>query len=132
MEFGHNDMHYVLMATQSGLSFYLKSNLFLQHQQGRPFYFTFFISNEVKLHPTDSARVEDFLNKHVGTLVTPPASPERLAELGPFEDHVFTVSRMMKCLFILVFLSGRIMSDNELEASEFSLHGFSIIISFCI
>lgn len=53
--------------------------------EGRPFFFTFFMSNEVKLRPTDAAKAQDFLANHIGTLVGPPATPERLAELGPFE-----------------------------------------------
>jgi len=48
---------------------------------------TFFVSNEVKLHPTDSSRVEEFLAAHTGTLVSPPHSPTRRDELGPYESH---------------------------------------------
>ena len=43
------------------------------------------MSNEVKLHPTDATRALEFVRKHAGGLVTPPASPERLEELGPFK-----------------------------------------------
>ena len=41
--------------------------------QGRPFFFTFFTSSEVKLHVTQTVKVEDFIQKHVGELVLPPA-----------------------------------------------------------
>jgi hypothetical protein len=54
----------------------------------------------VKLHPTDSSRVEEFLEKHVGGLIGPPDSPERLAELGPFEDHSFEVRKSRCCHFL--------------------------------
>jgi hypothetical protein len=52
--------------------------------QGRPFFFTFFVSNEVKLHPTSSDRADDFLRRHVGDLVDPPGTVERLDAIGPF------------------------------------------------
>lgn len=49
------------------------------------------MSNEVKLHPTDAAKADEFLEKHIGGLVFPPASLERLKELGPFESKYFDV-----------------------------------------
>mmetsp|Transcript_15461 Transcript_15461/g.25871 ORF Transcript_15461/g.25871 Transcript_15461/m.25871 type:complete len:949 (-) Transcript_15461:68-2914(-) len=58
---------------------------------GKPFFFTFFVSNDVKLHPTDSGKADEFVQKHVGNLVSPPASPERLAELGPFVSEEFEI-----------------------------------------
>ena len=48
-------------------------DLFLFFSQGRPFFFTFFTSSEVKLHVTQTVKVEDFIQKHVGELVLPPA-----------------------------------------------------------
>ena len=54
---------------------------------GRPFLFTFYLANAVRLHPTDSAKVEAVLAKHAGGLLAPPASFERLAELGEFGRH---------------------------------------------
>ena len=59
--------------------------------QGRPFFVTYFLSNSIKLHWTDTENVGNFLSKHVGTLVSPPASPERGKELGPFESFDFHV-----------------------------------------
>ena len=59
--------------------------------QGKPFFFTFFISNEVKLHPTDSLRAQDFISKHLGVLLSPPHSLERYNELGPFKESFFEV-----------------------------------------
>lgn len=56
----------------------------------KPFLFTFFVANEIKLHPTDSAKADEFTEKHVGNLLTPPlALPgnERMAEIGEFEYH---------------------------------------------
>jgi hypothetical protein len=62
----------------------------IEHTEGKPFFFTFFISNEVKLHPTDAVNAENFLSKHVGTLVSPPYTQERYQELGmiPFVINI--------------------------------------------
>jgi ribosome biogenesis GTPase A len=59
--------------------------------EGLPFFFTFFISNNIKLHPTDSERAHDFVDRHIGSLIFPPATKERLADLGPFESHEMVV-----------------------------------------
>lgn len=55
----------------------------------KPFLFTFFVANEIKLHPTDSEKADEFTAKHSGTLLTPPMNPgiERITELGKFEYH---------------------------------------------
>jgi hypothetical protein len=59
----------------------------------KPFLFTFFVANEIKLHPTSSDRVEDFIKQHAGGMLTPPFEPgeERMAQLGDFESHVFDI-----------------------------------------
>ena len=59
--------------------------------EGKPFFLTFFISNEIKLHPTQTEKENDFLQKHVGNLVLPPSSPERLSALEPFVYEDFEV-----------------------------------------
>lgn len=59
--------------------------------EGRPFFFTFFVSNCIKLHPTDSRRVAEFTEKHIGKLLFPPATKERLEALGPFESQDFEI-----------------------------------------
>ena len=62
-------------------------------EPSRPFFFTFFVANDIKLHPTDSNRMEAMLQEHVGTMLTPPLAPaaERMRQLGEFESHVVTV-----------------------------------------
>jgi len=59
----------------------------------RPFLFTFFVSNDIKLHPTDSTRADDFILQHAGELLTPPLAPgrERMEELGEFDSHVIEI-----------------------------------------
>merc|ERR1711871_488854 len=54
--------------------------------EGKPFFFTFFVSNGIKLHPTDTSRIEEFSVKHAGSLIFPPSSPKRVDELGPYES----------------------------------------------
>jgi ribosome biogenesis GTPase A len=57
----------------------------------KPFLFTFFVSNDIKLHPTDSSRADEYISKHVGSLLTPPLSPERMEQLGEFEEHIIDI-----------------------------------------
>ncbi len=59
----------------------------------KPFLFTFFVANEIKLHMTDSARADEFTSNHVGKMLTPPLEPgpERLEEIGEFEYHVIDI-----------------------------------------
>lgn len=59
----------------------------------RPFLFTFFVANEIKLHPTDSSRADEFRQNHAGGMLTPPLEPgpERLEEIGEFESHVVEI-----------------------------------------
>jgi hypothetical protein len=51
----------------------------------KPFLFTFFVANEIKLHPTDSDRSEEFVNKHLGGMLTPPL--EKREESWEWEHH---------------------------------------------
>jgi len=60
----------------------------VEFTQGKPYFFTFFISNEVKLHPTDINKRESFIESHIGKLIFPPANLERVEALGPFKYHV--------------------------------------------
>ncbi|KAL3811516.1 hypothetical protein ACHAXA_000420 [Cyclostephanos tholiformis] len=59
----------------------------------KPFLFTIFVANEIKLHMTDSARADEFTSNHVGKMLTPPLEPgpERLEEIGEFEYHVIDI-----------------------------------------
>lgn len=59
----------------------------------KPFLFTFFVANEVKLHPTASDKADEFIRKHAGGMLTPPLAPgeERMAELGEFDSHILDI-----------------------------------------
>lgn len=58
--------------------------------EGRPFFFTTFVSSDVKVHPGRSEEAEEFTRKHVGELLTPPFSATRLEELGEWSSKSFT------------------------------------------
>ncbi len=54
----------------------------------KPFFFTFFVSNDIKLHPTDVSKADKFIAKHAGTLLTPPlGGPERIEQIEKLEHH---------------------------------------------
>ena len=55
----------------------------------KPFLFTFYIANEVKLHPTASEKADNYISKQIGKDLTPPLEPglERMEQIGEFEHH---------------------------------------------
>lgn len=59
----------------------------------KPFLFTFFVANEIKLHPTSSDKSDEFIKAHAGTMLTPPFEPgtERMEQIGEFESHIFDI-----------------------------------------
>ena len=59
------------------------------NSDSKPFLFTFFVANEIKLHLTDSTRADEFTAKHAGKMLTPPLEPdpEPIEEIGEFEYH---------------------------------------------
>lgn len=38
----------------------------------KPFLLTFFVANDIKLHPTDSDKADHIIEKHTGKMLTPP------------------------------------------------------------
>jgi hypothetical protein len=55
--------------------------------EGRPFFMTFFLNNKVVVHPTShvGAEADEFIKKHVGTLLTPPFDTDR--SIGTMVAH---------------------------------------------
>lgn len=54
----------------------------------KPFLFTFFVGNDIKLHPTDTDKADAFVKKHAGTgLLTPPLGEGSAERLGEFRHH---------------------------------------------
>lgn len=62
----------------------------------KPFLFTFFVGNDIKLHPTSVVKADDFIAKHAGKILTPPLGngPERMEEIGEFETHDLEIDGM--------------------------------------
>mmetsp|Transcript_16818 Transcript_16818/g.36437 ORF Transcript_16818/g.36437 Transcript_16818/m.36437 type:complete len:654 (-) Transcript_16818:297-2258(-) len=58
---------------------------------GLPFLFTFYMANSISIHPTATDKVDAVLEKHLGGLLDPPSSIERLGELGEFGEELFSV-----------------------------------------
>lgn len=58
--------------------------------EGRPFFFTAFVSSDVKVHPGRVEAADEFTNAHVGALLTPPYTTERLEGLGEWTSKTFT------------------------------------------
>jgi len=85
-------VHHVTLRMEEGRCVLIGGLARVELVEGRPMFCTFFMSNEIKLHPTSTANVDEFLEKHTGSLVFPPYSHERVLELGPLKEHVFEVS----------------------------------------
>ena len=64
----------------------------MQLVDSRPFFFTFFVSNKIKLHPTSASRVKEVREEHAGKAISPPASYSRIKEIGPYEEREINVS----------------------------------------
>lgn len=60
--------------------------------EGKPFFFTVFISPDVKVHPGKTEDADAFLAKHVGGMLTPPFDADRLADMGDWSSKSVTVS----------------------------------------
>lgn len=60
--------------------------------QGKPFFFTVFMSNEVKVHLSTMEKANELLETHVGGLLQPPISWRRYKELaGNFKAKEFEI-----------------------------------------
>ena len=64
--------------------------------ESKPFLLTFFVANDIKLHPTDSSKAGAFIAGHAGGMLTPPLEPgpERMEQLGEFQDHIVDIEGM--------------------------------------
>jgi hypothetical protein len=50
------------------------------------------MSNDIKLHQTESSKADTFIKTHIGKLISPPESWTRIEEIGPFESTEVEVS----------------------------------------
>lgn len=82
----------VTLRVQEGKCVLLGGLATIELLEGRPFFFTFFVSNEVKLHPTDATKAAAFIERNAGSpLLTPPSTLERVKDIGPFVSHEFNI-----------------------------------------
>jgi len=58
---------------------------------GSPALFTAFVSNDVKVHPTQTEKVPDLLEKRIGDVLYPPSTRERYDALGSWVRHEVTI-----------------------------------------
>eukprot|EP00624_Nannochloropsis_granulata_P001154 evm.model.NODE_1531_length_19035_cov_17.377516.6 len=84
-------INHVTLRLKEGKSVLLGGLVRLDMVEGRPFLFTFYVSNDVKLHQTGTDRADEFLEKHIGDLVFPPFTQERRAEMGPWVARDFDI-----------------------------------------
>ena len=75
-------MQIVTVRVGEGKSVLLGGLCRLDLTKGKPFLFTFFLSNDIKIHPTSTDKSIGFLKQHVGSdLIYPPEDEERLDEI---------------------------------------------------
>jgi len=82
---------HVTLRISEGKSVLLGGLAQIHMRKGRPFLFTFYLANAIAIHPTATVKVDEILQKHVGGMLSPPASLERLAELAPFVEQTFDI-----------------------------------------
>jgi len=60
---------------------------------GRPMWLTFYKSDDVTLHVTNTTKAEadGYVEKHVGEMLAPPYTPERLEALGPHTESIIEI-----------------------------------------
>lgn len=82
---------HVTLRVKEGKSVLLGGIARIHVHSGRPYLFTFYLANDVQIHPTDIVKVDEVLQKHAGTMLTPPGSYERMLELGDFDETTFEI-----------------------------------------
>jgi hypothetical protein len=73
-----------------GKSLFLGALARIDVLEGRPFFFTAFVSSDVKVHPGRTEDAEEFTRRHVGGLLSPPYEPARWEALGEWSSKSFT------------------------------------------
>lgn len=80
----------VTLRLGEGKALFLGALARIEILEGRPFFFTAFMSPDVKVHPGRAENADDFTVAHVGELLTPPYNADRLEELGEWSSKTFT------------------------------------------
>ncbi|GAB0497926.1 hypothetical protein MMPV_009263 [Pyropia vietnamensis] len=90
-----------------GKALYLGGLARIEVVAGRPFFFSAFVSGDVKVHPGKADDGAAFTARHTGGLLTPPFQPDRAAALGSWSEQVVEVSGAgWKTASVDVVLSG--------------------------
>lgn len=85
-----NKVDNVTFRLEEGKAIYIGGLARLEVVEGRAFFFTCFFSPLVKLHPGKIEKGEEFVQRHVGELLTPPYSKEGFSQLGNWTTKTFT------------------------------------------
>lgn len=97
----------VTLRLGAGKALYLGGLARIEVLAGRPFFFSAFVSGEVKVHPGKADGGAAFTARHTGGLLTPPFKPDRAAALGVWSEQVVEVSGAgWKTASVDVVLSG--------------------------
>jgi 30S ribosome assembly GTPase len=80
----------VTLRLGEGKALFLGALARIEVVEGRPFFFTAFVSSDVKVHPGRAEGADSFAAAHVGELLTPPYDADRLEELGEWSSKTFT------------------------------------------
>ena len=64
----------------------------VEEPDAKAFFITIFVSNEVSVHVGKIAKAQEFREKHLGKMLSPPFSLERLEEMGGLVPTVHTGS----------------------------------------
>lgn len=79
----------VTLHMDAGRTLFLGGPARIDLVEGRPFQFTVFRSEKLKIHRTQTSRAMDVVAKLAGTVLTPPMSPQRFTDLQPWVQHRF-------------------------------------------
>lgn len=97
----------VTLRLGAGKALYLGGLARIEVVAGRPFFFSAFVSGDVKVHPGKADDGAAFTARHTGGLLTPPFEADRAAALGGWSEQVVEVSGAgWKTASVDVVLSG--------------------------
>lgn len=80
----------VTLRLGEGKALFLGALARIEVVEGKPFFFSAFVSSGIKVHAGRAENADDFTARHVGDLLFPPLSKERLEELGEWSSKTFT------------------------------------------
>eukprot|EP00181_Compsopogon_caeruleus_P002023 CAMPEP_0184687484 /NCGR_PEP_ID=MMETSP0312-20130426/26552_1 /TAXON_ID=31354 /ORGANISM="Compsopogon coeruleus, Strain SAG 36.94" /LENGTH=588 /DNA_ID=CAMNT_0027143681 /DNA_START=26 /DNA_END=1792 /DNA_ORIENTATION=+ len=98
---------YVTFRVSQGKSLFIGGLARIDLLEGKAFFFTTFLSGGIKIHPSKTEGADEFLQKHAGSLLTPPFDSARLKNFGAWGSKTFRVSGVgWKKAAVDIVLSG--------------------------